>query len=40
MAQLREIADQKMDDLNAIDQEGAVQMVKGSARSMGYEVVE
>ncbi len=40
MAQLREIADQKMDDLNAVDQEGAVQMVKGSARSMGYEVVE
>ena len=40
MAQLRDIADQKMDDLNAVNQEGAVQMVKGSARSMGYEVVE
>jgi large subunit ribosomal protein L11 len=40
MDQVREIADQKMDDLNAVDQNGAVQMVKGSARSMGLEVVE
>jgi large subunit ribosomal protein L11 len=40
MDQVREIADQKMDDLNAVDQHGAVQMVKGSARSMGLEVVE
>jgi ribosomal protein L11 len=29
-----------MDDLNAVDQNGAVQMIKGSARSMGLEVVE
>ena len=29
-----------MVDLNAIDLEGAVNMVKGSARSMGMEVVE
>ena len=40
MDQVREIADQKMDDLNAVDQNGAVQMIKGSARSMGLEVVE
>jgi large subunit ribosomal protein L11 len=40
MDQVREIADQKMNDLNAVDQNGAVQMVKGSARSMGLEVVE
>ena len=40
MAQVREIAQQKMADLNANDIEGAVQMIKGSARSMGIEVVE
>jgi large subunit ribosomal protein L11 len=40
MAQVREIADKKMSDLNAIDQDGAVQMVLGSARSMGFEVKE
>jgi large subunit ribosomal protein L11 len=40
MAQVREIADKKMSDLNAIDQDGAVQMVIGSARSMGFEVKE
>ena len=40
MDQVRDIADQKMEDLNAVDQGGAVQMVIGSARSMGYEVVE
>jgi len=40
MDQVREIADQKIDDLNAVDQNGAVQMVKGAARSMGLEVVE
>ena len=40
MAQCREIADQKMGDMNAVDQEGAVNMVVGSARAMGLEVVE
>ena len=40
MAQVREIAAAKMGDLNAVDEEGAMQMVKGSARSMGLEVVE
>ena len=40
MEQVREIADKKMVDLNAIDQDGAVQMIVGSARSMGFEVTE
>jgi len=40
MAQIREIADQKMQDLNAKDIDGACRMLIGSARSMGLEVVE
>ena len=40
LAQVKEIAEQKMPDLNAVDMDGAVQMIKGSARSMGIEVVE
>jgi large subunit ribosomal protein L11 len=40
LAQVREIAEQKMKDLNANDLDAAVSMVKGSARSMGIEVVE
>jgi large subunit ribosomal protein L11 len=40
VAQLREIAEQKMKDLNANDLDAAVRMIKGSARSMGIEVVE
>ena len=40
MAQVREIAEQKMKDLNANDIEAAISMIKGSARSMGIEVVE
>ena len=36
--QLREIAEQKMADLNATSVEGAMQMVAGSARSMGLKV--
>ena len=38
--QVREIAENKMKDLNAADLDGAVKMVEGSARSMGIEVVE
>ena len=38
--QVREIAENKMKDLNAADIDGAIEMVKGSARSMGLEVVE
>jgi large subunit ribosomal protein L11 len=40
MAQLREIAEQKMKDMNANDVDGAVRMLIGSARSMGVTVVE
>ena len=39
-AQVREIAEKKMVDLNAHDVEAAMNMVIGSARSMGLEVVE
>jgi large subunit ribosomal protein L11 len=40
MAQIREIAQQKMPDLNAKDLDGACRMLVGSARSMGIQVVE
>ncbi|MGI6405065.1 MAG: 50S ribosomal protein L11 [Syntrophaceticus sp.] len=39
-AKVREIAELKMKDLNAMDVEGAMRMVEGTARSMGIEVVE
>ncbi|MBT5753318.1 MAG: 50S ribosomal protein L11 [Rhodospirillaceae bacterium] len=39
MAQVREIAEKKMVDLNAYDIEQASKMIMGSARSMGIEVV-
>ena len=38
--QIKEIAENKMQDLNAANIEGAIEMVKGSARSMGLEVLE
>ena len=38
-AQLREIAEKKMADLNCDNVESAVQMIRGSARAMGLEVV-
>lgn len=37
---VREIAEIKMKDLNAIDLEGAMRTVEGTARSMGIEVTE
>ena len=40
IAQIKEIAENKMKDLNAANIEGAIEMVKGSARSMGIEVLE
>jgi large subunit ribosomal protein L11 len=40
MAQVREIAQKKMQDLNAADIEAAAAMIAGSARSMGLQVVE
>lgn len=38
--QVREIAEQKMKDLNAYDVEGAMRMIEGTARSMGIRIVE
>ena len=38
-AQVREIAEKKMVDLNAKDIEGAMKIVEGSARSAGIDVV-
>jgi large subunit ribosomal protein L11 len=38
--QIREIAENKMKDLNAHSIDGAIEMIKGSARSMGLEVLE
>ncbi len=40
MEQLREIASTKMPDLNANDVDAAVAMIRGTALSMGLEVVE
>lgn len=39
-AQARAIAEEKINDLNAIDIDAAARMVAGTARSMGIEVVE
>ncbi len=39
-AQVREIAETKMPDLNAADVEAAMRMVQGTARSMGVTVEE
>ncbi|AMC00273.1 50S ribosomal protein L11 [Aerococcus urinaeequi] len=36
--QVREIAETKMEDLNAADVEAAMRMVEGTARSMGFVV--
>ena len=37
-AQVRDIAETKMQDLNAVDIDGAIKQVEGSARSMGIVV--
>jgi len=39
-AQVRQIAETKMKDLNAISIEGAMKQVEGTARSMGITVVD
>lgn len=39
-AQIREIAELKMKDMNAIDVEGAMRQIEGTARNMGLTVVE
>ena len=37
--QVKEIAQTKLPDLNAIDLDGAIKIVEGTARSMGIEIV-
>lgn len=37
--QIREIANTKMPDLNAVNVEAAMEIIKGTARSMGVEVI-
>ena len=39
-AQVREIAELKMKDLNAIDIEGAMRQIEGTARNMGLDVID
>lgn len=38
-AQVREIAELKLKDLNAVDLDGAIKQIEGTARSMGLDVV-
>ncbi len=38
LEQIKDIVNQKIEDLNAVDMEGAIEIIKGSARSMGIEV--
>jgi large subunit ribosomal protein L11 len=40
MAQIREIAQKKMPDLNSATVESAMAQIVGSARAMGLEVLE
>ena len=39
-AQVKEIAELKMKDLNAIDLEGAIKQIEGTARSMGITITK
>lgn len=39
-AQVREIAETKMKDMNAVDIEGAMKQIEGTARNMGIQVVD
>ena len=39
-AQLKEIAEIKLPDLNAYDVEGAMKIVAGTAKNMGIEITE
>ena len=39
-SQVREIAEQKFNDMNAIDIEGAMRQIEGTAKNMGIAVVE
>ena len=39
-AQLREIAEIKMNDMNAVDIEGAMRQIEGTARNMGIKITK
>lgn len=39
-AQIREIAELKMPDLNSLDIEGAMKQIEGTARNMGIQIVD
>ena len=39
-AQVREIAEQKMKDMNSLNVEGAMRQIEGTARNMGITVVD
>ena len=39
-AQIREIAETKMKDMNAINLEGAMRQIEGTARNMGIQIVD
>jgi large subunit ribosomal protein L11 len=39
-AQVREIAELKMKDLNAVDIEGAMRQIEGTARNMGLDITD
>ena len=38
--QIREIAELKYNDLNAVNMEGAIRIIEGTAKSMGIEIVD
>jgi large subunit ribosomal protein L11 len=40
ISQIKEIVEIKKEDLNSFTEESAIEMIKGTARSMGLEVVE
>ncbi|KJS85067.1 MAG: 50S ribosomal protein L11 [Peptococcaceae bacterium BICA1-8] len=40
LSKVRQIAEEKMKDLNAASVEAAMRMIEGTARSMGIEIVE
>jgi len=39
-SQVREIAEQKFKDMNAIDIDGAMHQIEGTAKNMGIEIIE
>jgi len=39
-AQIREIAELKMKDLNALDIDGAMRQIEGTARNMGIQIID